>query len=136
MPDNRRSIRPAVPTANKAHSAAEKFQNQTLRPILKLQNNLLLAIFREQLRKRKIELTKTPELSQQVQFTRPKNEDGVRVQACLQKDRELRYILLGIVLGQFTLEEWTQYRQDAGELRKRVFQLLEQRLLSQLDQLR
>ena len=40
----------------KAHTSIEQFQNEVLRPILKLQNDLLLIVFNQHVQNQKIEL--------------------------------------------------------------------------------
>ena len=53
MSDARRALRPTIATAPAA-TADERFQNTALRPVLKLQHDLLLAVFRHYLTKRKV----------------------------------------------------------------------------------
>ena len=54
-PNDLLRIRPEIKKTKtfKQTSTAENFQNQTIRPILKLQNPLLLAIFENYIHKRK-----------------------------------------------------------------------------------
>ena len=49
------ALRPEIPSAQilPGMSSEEKFQNKTLRPIAKLQNDLLVAVFRNYARKHK-----------------------------------------------------------------------------------
>ena len=50
---NLKEIRPEIPQA-KIHdnmSVEERFQNETLRPIIKLQNDLLIELFKNYVRK-------------------------------------------------------------------------------------
>ena len=52
---NLKSIRPIIVSAqiNDAMTADERFQNETLRPIIKMQNHLLVVVFRNYISKRK-----------------------------------------------------------------------------------
>ena len=47
--NNLLQLRPLIPTITQANvtTLAEQFQNQTLRPILKMQNDLFVAIFQQ-----------------------------------------------------------------------------------------
>ena len=93
-------LRPAIPAASVTDNTTdeERFQNETLRPILKLQNPLLLALFRQYIQRRKNEFYRLPEPQ------RP-----TYVQQALQKDAALRNTLKGAVVGHFTEAEWKRY---------------------------
>jgi len=121
MADERIQIRPLIQTEPTTHSPEEQFQNQTLRPILKLQNDLLLAIFRQMLQTRKVKLDQLPP-----------ERLGPEIEHRLSKDNKLRYLLLGAVIGQFTVEEYETYIRLKNEAKRRIFTMLEQRLKDQL----
>ena len=120
------ALRPAIPVARiiSDTSDEERFQNETLRPILKLQNPLLLSLFRHHIHRRKNAF-----------YQLPKPQRPAYVQQALQKDIALRNTVKGIVIGHFTEAEWEQYTERAGPLDKRIVQLATQRLQSQLDEL-
>jgi hypothetical protein len=117
------SIRPEIQGViieNKT-GAMECFQNQTLRPILKFQNSLILSIFRYHIEKHKItfhQLTDTK-----------KNE---YIEQIIQKDRKIHHLLLGIVIGHFTEIEYDKYIKNEKELNRRILNLLIQRLQNQI----
>lgn len=115
------SIRPQISTKNSATTPSEQFQNLSLRPILKLQNDLLIALVQYFLKKRKIDLE-----------TKGLPEQKKQLQQLLSKDNSLRNQLLGLVMGQFTMEEWTTYQSIESEARKRIFSMLEERLIDQM----
>lgn len=118
---NKKSIRPVIMTEQAAQSDAEKFQNEVLRPILKLQNDLLLAIVRHFLQKRKVKLES---LSKQARMD--------WVAHSLRKDLRMRDLLLGTVIGHFTLEEWQVFQSNEAELTRRVIEMMTKRLQEQL----
>ena len=101
------ALRPPIPTIidKNAVNPAELFQNRTLRPILKLQNDLLDAIFRQYIIKRKNIFHKL-NASKRVQYI----EDSIR------KDLKFKNLLVGVITGQFTLEEWNTFIADEREL--------------------
>lgn len=120
MQHPKQSIRPKIATEKEAVSDAEKFQNEVLRPILKMQNDLLLAIYQHYLQKRKVKYE-----------SMSKEQRLAWITQSLQKDSRLRGVLLGSTIGHFTLEEWEIYRQDEAELKRRIINLMTQRLQSQ-----
>ncbi|MCB9301887.1 MAG: hypothetical protein H6566_14665 [Lewinellaceae bacterium] len=122
MPDTRKSIRPAIAVEKPAETAEESFQNEVLRPILKLQNELLLAIFRHFMEKRKTAFHKMPRLRQLQQ-----------IEQSLSKDNSLRKLLLGAVIGQFTPEEYDVFLQQESEATRRIMAMMAQRLQDQVE---
>ncbi|MFN7115369.1 MAG: glyoxalase [Saprospiraceae bacterium] len=122
MECNKKSIRPAIVTEKAAESAAEQFQNEVLRPILKLQNDLLLAIVRHFLQKRKV---KFASLSKQARLD--------WIAHSLRHDNRMRGLLLGTVIGQFTPEEWAVFEKDEAEFRRRITEMMTKRLQDQVE---
>lgn len=121
---DRKNIRPTVETRPTTSNPAEQFQNETLRPILKMQNELLLAVYRHFLHKRKVPFAKKTE-----------KEKAAWIRHSLQQDNRLRSTLLGLIIGQFTLSEWDEYVRQEPEYRRRLTQLLGKRLTDQLGEL-
>lgn len=120
MNENKTSIRPIIILEKEAESAFEKFQNEVLRPILKLQNDLLLEIFKTYLDKRKGTFYKLSE-----------KEQMVYIDQTVRKDMKFKHYLEGIITGMFTLEEYAKFMENEEELTKRLVNLLVQRLQSQ-----
>ena len=117
------SIRPVIKgiLIKKEISEMEYFQNRSLRPILKFQNSLLLSIFRRHIEKYKINLD---------QLTDDKKNNYI--QETIQKDRKIRDVLLGIIIGHFTETEYLAYIKQEKELNRRIINMLIQRLQNQL----
>ena len=117
------SIRPVIKgiLIKKEISEMEYFQNRSLRPILKFQNSLLLSIFRRHIEKYKINLD---------QLTDDKKNNCI--QETIQKDRKLRDVLLGVIIGHFTETEYLAYIKQEKELNRRIINMLIQRLQNQL----
>ncbi len=121
--DQRLQLRPHIETAA-VSKADERFLHETLRPVLKLQNELLLEITRHFLQKRKVKLSKMS----------PAQRDQ-QIQHSIGKDNRLRGLLFGCVLGQLTEEELSFYLANEGETNRRITQLLIQRLQTQMERL-
>ncbi len=103
-------------------SAEEKFQNQTLRPILKFQNDLFLEVFRNYATKQK-----------GVFFTLNPDKKMQYIENVIQKDIKFRNSLKGIIIGLFTISEYKEYIQNSSNLNKRMMNLLVERLKSQVQ---
>jgi hypothetical protein len=97
----------------------EVFQNQTLRPILKLQHDLLIAIFKHQIMVRKNAFYNLPEKSR-----------SEYISHTLKNDLKFKNRLIGVIIGHFTLEEYSFFENNEAELTRRITDLLIQRLIS------
>ena len=103
-------------------SPDELFQNQTIRPILKLQNDLFIAVFTNYVNKNKADFySYTVEKKMQT------------IENSIQKDIKFRNSLKGIVMALFTIEEYETYIQNSSSLNKRMMNLLIDRLKSQVQ---
>ncbi|MDR6301011.1 glyoxalase [Mesonia maritima] len=113
------NIRPEIPSAKVTQnmSSDEKFQNATLRPVIKLQNDLLVEAFRNYIRKHK---NVFHELALDRRLTYIDN--------AIHKDMKFRNSLKGMIIGQFTIEEYQRYIQNSSALNKRMMNLVSQRL--------
>ena len=112
------SARPVIDTLP-TEAPLEQFQNETLRPILKFQHNLLIEVCRQQFIKRK-----------SVFFQLRPQQQADYIQQLIQRDQQFKQLLLGMVYGLFTTEEYRFFAQHQAELRRRITQLLLQRLQS------
>ena len=99
----------------------EVFQNQTLRPVLKLQNDLYWSLF--------------------INYAIRQNADFNSLSAAkksnfieqsLQKDSVLKNIFIGMTIGMFTLQELEIYHSDSKVFNKRIITMLIERLKSQV----
>lgn len=118
------AIRPLIPSAKilPNMSEEERFQNETLRPLLKLQNDLMLASFQNYIKKGKNKF---------YELTIQKRMDFI-INA-IQKDIKFRNSLKGMIIGQFTLEEYENYIQNSSALNKRMMNMVIKRLQDQIQ---
>lgn len=130
MPNADRSalldLRPHLPTVVETGvtSDAERFQNETLRPILKYQHELLVALFRQYCRDRKGKF-----------FQLNREQKYAYIDQAVQRDFRFRNFLLGNVTGLFTLAEYEAFLSNKSELTRRAMDLVAQRLRDSLGQL-
>ena len=115
---------PEIPSAivNEMMSQDEQFQNKTLRSIIKLHNDLLIEVFKNYLRKRKY-----------AYYDLGLQERYVYIENAIQRDMKFRNSLKGMIIGQFTVEEYDQYIENSSALNKRMMNLVIERLKDQIQ---
>ena len=121
---NLNHIRPIIPSAliYDTMSDDERFQNTTLRPVIKLQNELLIEVFKNYVYKHKnvfYELS----LSKQLDY----------IENAIHKDMKFRNSLKGMVIGQFTIEEYAIYIKNSSALNKRMMDLVKERIINHIQ---
>jgi hypothetical protein len=117
-------LRPEIPSAKVTPmmSDEEYFQNTTLRPIAKLQNELLIKVFKNYVRKHK-----------NVFYGLPIQKRLEYVGNSIQKDMKFRNSLKGIMIGQFTIQEYEVYTENSSALNKRMMNLVKERIKSNIQ---
>ncbi len=121
---NLMELRPEIPSARITEnmSSDERFQNETLRPVAKLQDNLLVAVFRNYITKHKNAFY---DLSMEKRLDYIEN--------AVQKDIKFRNSLKGMIIGQFTIAEYEAYIQNSSALNKRMMNIVKERLKSNIQ---
>ncbi|WP_163400881.1 glyoxalase [Flavobacterium fluviatile] len=109
-------------TVSAQSSADEIFQNQTIRPILKLQNDLFIAVFINYVNKNKADF-----------YSYSVEKKLQTIENSIQKDIKFRNSLKGIVMALFTVEEYETYIKNSSDLNKRMMNLLIDRLKNQVQ---
>ena len=112
----------AIGIISEDSSAEERFQNQTLRPILKLQNELLLEVF--------INYAK---IQKGVFFELSISKKQLYIENALQKDVKFSNSLKGMIIGLFTIAEYKEYSLNNSNINKRIGNLLMERFKSQMQ---
>ncbi|NND88344.1 MAG: glyoxalase [Flavobacteriaceae bacterium] len=117
------NLRPNIASARVSSqmSAEEAFQNTTLRPVAKLQNDLLLSVFRNYVQKHK-SVFYDLSIEKRIDY----------IENAIHKDMKFRNSLKGIIIGQFTLEEYDLYKANSSALNKRMMNIVKERLKSQM----
>ncbi len=103
-------------------SSDERFQNTTIRPIIKLQHDLLIEVFKNYVVKHKNVFY---DLSLQKQLDYIEN--------AVHKDMKFRNSVKGMIIGQFTVEEYASYIQNSSSLNKRIMNIVKERFISHIQ---
>jgi hypothetical protein len=115
-------LRPIIETKELENSTLEeKFQTQTLRPVLKLQNEILLGLFKNHITE-----------SKNTFYDLSLEKKGIFIENSLQKNIVLKNKLLGLTLGMFTMEELKVYSTQTSLYNKRIIGLIVERIRSQI----
>jgi hypothetical protein len=118
------ALRPLLATASSAAptDTVGHFLHHTLRPVLKLQNQLLLTIIADFLH------------DHHVPFRVASATERQRLLAeLLTRNTKLRYTLVGLVAGMFTSTELAFYRLHRPELNRRLLELAVRRAQDQTE---
>lgn len=118
------NIRPDIltTTINESMSNDERFQNVTLRPIIKLQHDLFLEVYKNYIAKHK-----------NVFYDLSIEKKMNYIENSIHKDIKFRNSLKGMVIGQFTTDEYKLYIQNSSALNKRMMNIVKERLLSNIQ---
>ena len=105
----------------KKSTPEEDFQNNTLRPILKFQNDILIRIFLSSCESYKINFGKLTEAEKEAYIDR-----------LFQKDAKLKALFVGAIISLFTTDEYEVYVPQKSHFNKRITQMLVERLKDQM----
>lgn len=119
-----KSIRPLLGGILPVLTDVERFQTDTLRPILKFQNGIILAQFRKYLQKFKPAFNAYNQSAQ-------KNY----IEDVLKRDPRIKNSLIATAVSVMTLSEYDFYCENKAEINKRIISLLSKRLQDHLEML-
>ncbi len=117
-------IRPEIKIHQNDGSTGEEelFQNQTLRPIIKLQNPLIMVVFQHYIAKHK-----------NVFYDLGLEKRLAYIENALFKDQKFRNAIKGMMIGQFTVSEYETYSRFSSSLNKRMINMICNRLKDQIQ---
>lgn len=115
------SIRPQIESDKNITLALEKFQNESLRPILKFQNQLILQVFQQTILEFKVDFEKLSTTKKQT-----------KINEILKENVQVKQFYLGLIVAYFTEIEFQFYSENKKEINKRIISLLIERITSQL----
>ena len=116
--------RPKINVSNRreVHLELELFQNEVLRPILKMQNDIILKTFHNHIEKSSIKWT---ELNQ-IKKIKCINDQ-------LSKNFQIKHLIIGLIVGHLNEIEINQYLRNTKEYNKRIIQMAKQRIQSTIN---
>lgn len=103
-------------------SSEELFQNKTLRPIIKMQHYLVIIVFSNYITKRK-----------NVFYDLSLEKQLAYIDNAIHKDMKFRNSVKGMIIGQFTVEEYELYILNSSALNKRMMNIVKERLISSVQ---
>ncbi len=115
-----KSILPIIEIETSTSLTIEYFQSETLRPILKFQNEIILETFESFCFDNKVNLKN---LNSDLKL--------LKIAQILKTSIQLKQFYLGMIIGFFTLEEIHFYTANKKEINKRIIALLIERIYSQ-----
>jgi catechol 2,3-dioxygenase-like lactoylglutathione lyase family enzyme len=119
-----RQVRPTLDLDVAASRPVERFQNETLRPVLKLLNPTILRLVAARLVRYGVDFAGVDRVDQRD-----------RLRNLLTEDDRLKQTLLGMVVGHLTDDELTQYLAHEDEVRRRCGPMLLARAQDQIDEI-
>ena len=102
-------------------SDEEYFQNEVIRPVIKMQSDLIKSHVLHQFEQMKVDLEKLELLKKRKQIT-----------SLTQQNQQFKKELIGIVVGQFSIDELKKYHTMQKNLSKRIVQIIRNRMVDQL----
>jgi hypothetical protein len=107
--------RPVLPTAilEGISNPGEAFQNEVLRPLVKMQSDLLMAHIKAKLQGLKIDWEALGPIQQKEALT-----------TLFSKDQSFKSEIVGMVIGQFDLQEYQKYLALQKDMNRRISQIV------------
>lgn len=121
MSDLKKQLRPSIPSILNTENITgeEKFQNDVLRPIIKLQHDLIVTCFEHYLELNKVQIGSLNE-----------ERKALVIQKLFKSDLRMKAELRGLIIGLFTHEEYKLYLNLSNGLNKRIYAMIQQRVAS------
>jgi len=113
------AARPEIPNLKLINNtnSEEYFQNETIRPIAKMQNDLFVLVFKNYIRKHK-NVFHNLNIDRKLEY----------IDNAVNRDIKFRNSLKGMLIGQFTTEEYKTYILNSSALNKRMMNIVKERL--------
>ena len=112
------SLRPEIASIDQSKNVtkSEVFQNETLRPILKYQHELIVAIFNAKSTNQQLDKL-------------DKADQRQRITKILESNTVLRNQFIGLIIGLMTKQELEAYFEIESEMKRRIKTMLVERLI-------
>ncbi len=119
-------IRPKLPSSISEGDLKEEelFQNMVLRPVIKMQHKILILRVKDYFLSKKVLFNSLDQLNK---------EKSIR--NAFQKDVMLKKEIQGFVLGQLNEKEFKEYLKNKKSINKRIFQMVQNRMMDSIIEL-
>ncbi len=119
--NDKQGIRPIIKNVIETSNQSEEevFQNTVLRPILKLQHELLVLFFKSNTNKKKVVFDDLSAIKKQL-----------LIDEIFKTDSQFKIEVRGLIIGHFTIDEYMVYKKMATEVNRRILSMAKERLLS------
>jgi hypothetical protein len=119
-------VRPKLPVALTEGELKEEelFQNMVLRPVIKMQHDLLIMRVKSHLNSKRVRFN--------VMDNKKRTEAIIQA---FQSDHNLKKEIQGMIIGQLTVLEFQQYLKIERSLNKRIVQMVRNRMIDSLFEL-
>ena len=123
MSNSKHKMRPEIPSINldRSSSEVELFQNKVLRPIIKLQHELIMCCFSDFIAQNKVLLKEYNE-----------EKKKIYLQKLFKTNTVLKTELRSLIIGLFTLEEYKHFLRIKPMVIKRINTIIQNRITSNL----
>jgi hypothetical protein len=112
------ALRPIIETLRTTDvSPIEQFQNECLRPIIKMQHDVLIGLVKSQ-----------PNFDEMLHKKGSLLQFQDKIRTFIVKQPALKHLLIGMVLAMFTVEEMETYIKHATDFNKRISGMICQRI--------
>lgn len=121
---NLKAMRPELESGiiSENMSSDERFQNETLRPIIKLQEDLFIVVVKNYIAKHK-----------NVFYGLSLPKKIAYVENAIQRDMKFRNSVKGMIIGQFTVDEYLRYIENSSALNKRMMNITKEQLINNIQ---
>ena len=109
-------------TINSEMTNEERFQNLVLRPIVKLQSDLFIEVFKNYVTKHK-NVFYDLSVEKRIDY----------IGNTIHKDMKFRNSIKGMIIGMFTTEEYKLYIKNSSALNKRMMNIVKNRLIDSVQ---
>jgi hypothetical protein len=112
------ALRPIIETIRTTDvSPIEQFQNECLRPIIKMQHDVLIALVKSQ-----------PNFDEILHRKGSSQQFQDKIRTFIVKQPSLKHLFIGMVVGMFTADEMKTYSKHATDFNKRISGMICQRI--------
>lgn len=117
-----KSLRPMIILDINNSIPQEAFQNQTLRPIIKMQHDIIIKL-----------ILKEPHFQSVLRTSEDSKRFHDGIMLFIKKNQNIKNLLIGLIIGMFTQEELVHYLDMKTDLNRRIINIIGKRIADTLN---